>query len=98
MKLDLKNDEEFDSRNFDKDNGQGAAQSVINELRNTKNINSPIVSLEHNANTFQAALDVDKNINVKTEIKTKENFVSVKLGLSDMKDYLKPKIDKVLNK
>ena len=33
MKVDLKNDDEFDERLYDRDNGLGAAQIVINHIR-----------------------------------------------------------------
>ena len=36
MKVDLTSDDEFDPRLYDRDNGEGAAQAVINSIRNNQ--------------------------------------------------------------
>jgi hypothetical protein len=38
MKIDLKSDEEFEEWLYDRDNGSGSAQRIIDELRNSQNV------------------------------------------------------------
>lgn len=49
LKLDLSQDNSFDPWGFDRENGQGAAQKVIDRLRATKDTNPPESQEAHNA-------------------------------------------------
>lgn len=50
MKVDLAKDE-FNPTYYDRDNGQGTAERVINSLRATGNVNSPEIAEIHRQNT-----------------------------------------------
>jgi len=51
MKIDLSGDE-LDVWGYDRDNGKGAVQRVIDELRATENVNSPAIQGTHLVNTL----------------------------------------------
>lgn len=95
MKVELSGDQ-LDPRLYDRDNGQGAAQRVINALRSTGLVNPEEVEQQHLDGTLDAARLVDEHIHDKNDYEERGGVLIVHKGLSDLAPYIKPKIDEVL--
>lgn len=97
MKVSLDGDE-FDPYLYDRDNGQGSAQRVIDELRATGDVNpetSELSHLEQRRIAAQQAIDsMQETSGVRHE---SDGTVTFRLGLSDVADVLKPIVDDVLD-
>lgn len=63
MKIDLSNSE-LDVSSYNNDIGSGAAEKVIEELQNTKNVNSELVQKMHQDGIKNSANDTIKNMKV----------------------------------
>lgn len=61
MKVDLRGDE-FDPYLYDRDNGEGAAARIIDELRKTGATNSSATQAQHHVNTLEAAEEVEDHL------------------------------------
>lgn len=91
MKIDLSGDE-FDPWGYDRDNGAGAAQRVIDTLRSTGNVDHETIERQHLEGTHAAAEEVKDNLGTKT----KRNGPVIELGFGDFAKQLGPKIKKFL--
>ncbi len=92
MKIDLSGDR-LDAWGYDRDNGAGAAEMVIGNLRRDNNVNSEQAELLHLENTRKSAQLVEDGLNQQTTV---EDGV-VTLGLADAADLLYPIISKILS-
>lgn len=96
MKVDLSGDE-LNPWSYDRDNGQGAAESIIKALRKTGNINPLTSRLQHHVGTTKSAEDVKAHLHEKSHFEqVGEEEVCLRLGLGDMADKLGPIVDKVI--
>lgn len=93
VKVNLSGDE-FDPYGHDRDNGQGAAERVITELRTTGETNSALTQATHDVSTLKAAEDVKVHLNEETSVKGN----TIKLDLADVAHKLEPVVDKVIQK
>ena len=91
MKVDLDKNE-FESRSYDRDNGEGAADKVVAILRQKGTVNSDEIKQAHSKGVIEAAKDVRETLN--TETTSYGNTIG--LGLSDLKDVIEPKVNKAL--
>lgn len=93
MKVNLAKDE-FDPSLYDRDNGRGAAQEVIDTLRASGNTNDPTIAKAHSANAAAQARDTQAHLGTETRF----GRHGMTLGLADMAEHLGPKVRKVLNR
>lgn len=93
MKVDLSSDTEFREALYDRDNGQGAAQRVIDSLRAN---DSGAIQKQHKENVEQSAALTMNRINQETRTTDCEiggvKGKDITLGLASMKDKLLPKV------
>lgn len=68
MKVDLGGDS-FDPWLYDRDNGEGAAQRAIDELRGGHGVNSEVIERNHLENTRNAAIDVQDRLSIRSHAK-----------------------------
>ena len=92
MKIDL-NGGELDPWGYDRDNGEGSAQKVIQTLRETGDVNHETIRCDHAAKAMVQAMNTRGGLGDESESDGNGNF---RLGLADMADYLEPKVDRVL--
>lgn len=93
MKVDLSGDS-FESSWFDRDNGKGAAELAINELREKRLVNSEDMQTLHNSNTENAIEHVRENLGSKTTVTDKNGYVEVELGYDVLEKHLGPALDR----
>ncbi len=102
MKIDLKGDE-LETWLYDRDNGSGAAERAINELRKTKSVNTASIQDSHKSGLLEAAVaqeSMGRDHAVHEEdmgiaLSGKPSGVKatvITMGLSDMKGHLAPKV------
>ena len=91
LKIDLSTDE-LDPWLYDRDNGQNAAQQAIDSLRGTNDPNSVVIRAQHASATRASAQFALEHLSDEIEFSEQE----VTLGLSDVADMLKPKIEEAL--
>ena len=97
MKIAIKPDSnEVDERGYDRDNGQGAVQRVINELRATANPNSDVIERQHQENTFVSAMFLSEHLADQSKLTVDGAVATFDMGLTDVAPYLKPRLDAVL--
>jgi len=89
MKIDL-GGETLDPRGYDRDNGDGAVEKVLQTLSQTLDVNNFAIRHAHSDATVRSAQQVQSKINEETKF---ENG-TVTLGLGDMKYILTPKVKK----
>lgn len=87
----------LDERSYDRGNGVGAAESVINELRQTNNVNSDLIQDTHKKNTEESLKSVIDVLNQESTIKVHDNYAVFNLGFEGLKDELGQALDN-LNK
>ena len=92
MKVDLTSDVEFDPRLYDRDNGLGAAQRVIDTLRETNDANDRTIDDMRRHGTYQSALHAMNHLHEESRVSTNGTLPIVHLGLADAKDKLEPRI------
>ncbi|OGZ10668.1 MAG: hypothetical protein A3D67_02240 [Candidatus Lloydbacteria bacterium RIFCSPHIGHO2_02_FULL_51_22] len=97
MKVNLAGDE-LDTRGYDCDNGQGAAERAIAELRATSDANSSTIQATHHTNTLEAAEDVKTHLNEGSSSEIRGGVVVFHLGLSDVAGKLGPAVDDAIGK
>lgn len=88
MKVSLKSEAAFDEWGYDRDNGSGAAQRAIDELRKSNSPSSDGIKHQHLENVEQSAALTSNRLNEET----RHSSGHITLGLADVKDVLKPKI------
>lgn len=82
---------------YDRDNGDGAAAEAINALRTTGDTNAEEVELRHKDNTRNAAMLTSEHLYDETDIVSGVWSVNVHMGMADVADVMKPKLDAVLD-
>lgn len=99
MKVDLGKDI-INVRNYDRDNGKGAAAAALASLRKTGDVNNEVIANTHDDNTFFAAMETKSKLgSVSGFITDPSEKTSVfSLGFDDVADKLKPKLDNVIRK
>mgnify|MGYP001590687272 FL=1 len=97
MKVNLAGDE-LDTWGYDRDNGQGAAERAIAELRTTGEANSSTIQAAHHTNTLEAAEDVKAHLNEESSSESRGSVGVFRLGLSDVADKLGPAVDEAVRK
>ena len=90
MKVNLKDDSSFDPRDYDRDNGSGAAQRAVELLRASHGpINSETKKSHREGVETAAALTYNR---LHQETRQRGNVIT--LGLADVKDDLKQAVDR----
>lgn len=84
MKVEI-GEEDFEEGLYDRDNGSGAAQRVIDALRQK---NMEAIKEQHDKGTLIASALVMNRVNEQTRITKEGEFEVVTLGLADVKDEL----------
>ncbi len=97
MKVNLSGDE-LDTWSYDRDNGQGAAERAIAELRTTSDANSPTIQATHHVKTLESAKDVKAHLNEEDSSESHGGVRVFHLGLSDVADKLGPAVDEAVRK
>jgi hypothetical protein len=93
MKIDLAGDD-LETWCYNRDNGQDAAENVINALRNSGDPNSIEVQAMHEVGKEAAADDVMEHIHESSKVARDGGDISVRLGLAGLADHLIPAVDK----
>lgn len=98
MEVDLSGDE-LDTRGYDRDNGQGAAECVIAELRLTGDVNSPKIKETHRVNTLKEANNVRTILGDDDELpKALRSNRIWYLDIQSVRDVLGQAVGKAVNK
>jgi len=95
MKLDLSGDE-FAPGLYDRDNGQGTAQKVIDTLKASGDPNNKVIASTHVEHTKVAAMQTRAGFGDETTFERRGTMATASLGLADVKEHLAPKVDQVL--
>lgn len=91
MKVDLSRDT-LNLRLYDRDNGTGTGERVINQLRETQDTNAATIRATHRNGVKNAAAEAVESMNT---LPTQDGSV-ITLTLSDMKDHLAPKVNEAV--
>jgi len=96
MKVDLSG-HEFDPWGYDRDNGEGAAQAIVDGIRETNEVN-PVTSQEkHQVGTMEQAEEVRSRLHEESRTEhLGRNTVVMHLGLNDVADVLGPAVDRAM--
>jgi hypothetical protein len=97
MKVDLSNDDSFNDRLYDRDNGEGAAAIAIASLRATENPDNKIVQAIHREGRADAATIARDLMGQRTRFDDSGAVTTATLGLSDVADSLAPAVDRALS-
>lgn len=92
MKVNLSGDT-LDPRLYDRDNGPGAAQKVIETLTASGDTNAPDIKTAHQVNTLASAEETKSHLDEGNTLEKHGGVAVFNLGLADMKDKLGPKVD-----
>lgn len=92
MKVDLSGDI-LDPQWYDRDNGGGAAQGAIESLLITHDPSNITIRAHHVEATRESAEITTNAMREKTSFSTEGKAVVLKLGLSDVADVLRPKVE-----
>lgn len=95
MKVDLSSDE-FDPWGFDRDNGSGAAQEVIDTLRATGQLLTEKSQQAQKQKTHEAANIAKGAMQRSSSVQVEDGVATFRMGLSDMTDILSPIVDDIL--
>jgi hypothetical protein len=96
MKLRVNEDStEFDERMYDRDNGDGAAQMVIDGLRATGDVNYEAVQAIHRNGIADAVEIVKGLIGKDTTTTTEGGIPTVSLGMSDVAEPITDKLNRL---
>lgn len=96
MKIDLDKDD-LDPTLYDRDNGQGAAATIINALRETQDTNPEEAELIHKEGTRNAAILMNEHLYDETVTDTENGIPAIRLGSADVADLLRPRLDEILS-
>lgn len=96
MKIDLSGDE-VDTRLYNRDNGENAAENATAELTRTGDPNSPAISEAHRTHTLTSAGVTKANLDEETTFEDEGGVHIMHLGLSDVADHLRPRVDRVID-
>lgn len=98
MKIDLAGDT-LDPWLYDRDNGHGAAERIINALRVTGDTNPEEAELSHKEGTRNAAIVMKEHLYDESYVADDDKqggMPTFYLGVGDLADELGPKLDEVL--
>lgn len=95
MKVDLSGDE-FRTGLYNRDNGVGAAEAIINLLQSTGEVYPEEVELHHLESTRDSAIYTKEHLADDSIVIQSGGAVKFILGLSDVADDLKPALDDIL--
>lgn len=95
MKVELGKDE-FDERWYDRDNGVGTANAIISSLRLTDSPDNDLTSGVHKYGLNESINDAEKRLEEDHSYTERPGVFH--LGLSDMAEHLKPKIEEAKKK
>ena len=95
MKVDLAGDE-LGTSGYNRDNGEGAAEAVINGLRSARDVNAEDIQSAHIANTRESAIYTRDNLMNKPTSKEKGDILEIELTASWAADELTPKLDDII--
>lgn len=93
MKVDLKSDS-FDPWGYDRDNGEGTAAAVIDQIRKTGDANTPAIAKTHSDHTFLSAIETESVLASESGIISdpSEETAVFQLGLGDLREHIEPKV------
>lgn len=91
MKINLEKDE-VGTWGYNRDNGENAAERVVEILRKSKDVNAEPIKEMHEINTLESAVNVENNLD--TDETTVEGN-TLHLGYSDVKEHLRPVVAKI---
>lgn len=98
MKLRIRpDDNEIEERLYDRDNGQGACQRVINELRITNDTNSDVIARTAQEGTYASAAALATHLDDESTLTTAGQLTTFSMGLRDVAEHLTPKFNAVLD-
>ncbi|HSX42122.1 MAG TPA: hypothetical protein VLE93_02105 [Candidatus Saccharimonadales bacterium] len=97
MKIDLSTDE-LDPRLYDRDNGDGTAQRIIEILAETGASNSIVGQVIHSDGRSKAGDAVLENLHGDTTFARDGSVTTVMVGLSDVADVLEPAVKAAVDK
>lgn len=96
MKVDLSSDE-LDPRGYDRDNGQGTAERVIQALRDGEDVDGLTVSSAHTSGKAESIRSVREQMGEPSTVEKGDGYISLTLGLSGVADKLSKKVDEAEN-
>lgn len=94
MKVDLRDDDGFRAGGYDRDNGKGAAQRAIDELRRTGKAHTATIETDHRERTMKSAKDTEGQFGDASYRKGNE----IHMGLANMAPVLGPAVEKARKK
>lgn len=92
MKVDLKSDTSFDPWLYDRDNGDGKAQMVIDALRSNLQVSGGVIDEIHKTGVNEAADIALGSMREESRIEQGENVAVMTIGLADVADILRPHV------
>lgn len=94
MKINLSRDDFFRSNLYNRDNGENAAERVVQSLQDTKDVNNSVIRSIHHEGTGTAADHANVAMNTELSSHTQGRMHEVQLGLSDVADILRPHVER----
>ena len=92
MKIGLSKEEDVNTWGYNRDNGENAAEKVIETLRQSGDVNAESIKQTHAKNTLAAGIDVEQRLDDESRMEGG----NLHLGLSDVKEHLGPAVRKVV--
>jgi len=89
MKINLTGGDELETRWYNRDNGEGAAEIVINSVRASGDVNNQLIQRIHEMGANSALALVRKELEKDSTFEGN----TLTLGLADLRQYLEPKVD-----
>ena len=96
MKIDLSGDT-LETRSYDRDNGDGAAEKAINAAVQNHDVNNADIQGKHRQATKESAIDLEGHLGDKSSFSTEGGIPVLHLGVDGFADKLQSKIDAVKN-
>jgi hypothetical protein len=96
MKVDLSG-EAIDPSGYDRDNGNGSAARIVEELRETNSVSLEEALTAQKTATRKAAQHMREHLSDEATIDDSGDVMIFTLGVSDIADDLKPHIDAILD-
>ena len=95
MKIDLSGND-VSTGGYNRDNGQGAVEEVIAELRDGGAVNSPSIRNAHSKSTLAAAAHLAHNQDEQSSSEVDGNILKMHIGISDIWDDVKGTVNDLL--
>jgi hypothetical protein len=95
MKVELSGDE-LNEWGYDRDNGQGAAERALAELRKTGDANTPAISSTHHENTLASARATKARLHEESRVEKRDSVTTFRLGLADVAEPLNAAVGKAV--